>query len=79
MRLCRLRSICAVAEDFRFAFSSFTLPARALRVLKRLHLGLDAVAAMDYSFDVEGMTSRDAARRWIKRNPGLIEAWLQQD
>ena len=54
-------------------------PARTLRALKRLHLGLDAVAAMDYSVNVEGMTPRDAARRWIERNPRLMEAWLQQD
>jgi glycine betaine/proline transport system substrate-binding protein len=54
-------------------------PARTLRVLKRLHLGLDAVAAMDYSVNVEGMTPREAAQRWIASNPRLMETWFQQD
>ena len=44
-----------------------------------MHLGLDAVAAMDYSVSVEGMTPRDAARRWIERNPHQMESWFQQD
>ena len=54
-------------------------PARTLRVLRRMYLGLDAVAAMDYSVNVEGMTPRDAARRWIERNPHQMESWFQQD
>jgi glycine betaine/proline transport system substrate-binding protein len=54
-------------------------PARTLRVLRRMHLGLDAVAAMDYSVSVEGMTPRAAARRWIERNPHQMESWFQQD
>jgi hypothetical protein len=38
-------------------------PARTLRVLGRL---LDAVAAMDYSFNVERMTPRDAGSSAIR-------------
>ncbi|HYL17240.1 MAG TPA: hypothetical protein VEV20_01045 [Burkholderiales bacterium] len=41
-------------------------PARTLRVLRRLHPGLDAVAAMDYSFNVERMTPRDAGSSAIR-------------
>jgi glycine betaine/proline transport system substrate-binding protein len=43
-------------------------PARTLRVLRRLYLGLDAVAAMDYSVNVQGLTPRDAARRWMQHH-----------
>jgi len=50
-----------------------------LRVLRRLHFGLDAVAATDYSVNVEAMAPRAAARRWIENNAHLMEAWLQQD
>jgi glycine betaine/proline transport system substrate-binding protein len=53
-------------------------PARTLQVLGRMHLGLDAVAAMDYWVNVKGMTPRDAARQWMQRNPALVGDWFKQ-
>jgi glycine betaine/proline transport system substrate-binding protein len=49
---------------------------RTLQVLRRLHLGLDAVAEMDYLVNVEGQSARDAARAWIRANPGVVESWF---
>lgn len=54
-------------------------PARTLQVLAHVYLGLDAVAAMDYSVNVQGLTPRDAARQWMQRNPGLVDAWFKAD
>ena len=54
-------------------------PSRTLQVLKRMHLGLDAVAAMDYSVNVEAMAPRAAARRWLDGNPRLVQEWFRED
>jgi glycine betaine/proline transport system substrate-binding protein len=51
-------------------------PARTLQVLRRMHLGLDAVAHMDYLVNVEKQSPREAARTWMQQNPGIVEGWF---
>lgn len=52
-------------------------PTRTLRVLGRMQIGLDAVAAMDYWVNVKGMTPRDAARQWMERNSSVVSEWFK--
>jgi glycine betaine/proline transport system substrate-binding protein len=54
-------------------------PPRTLRILRRLYLGLDAVAAMDYSVNVQGLTPRDAARQWMQHHASAVEEWFKLD
>jgi glycine betaine/proline transport system substrate-binding protein len=51
-------------------------PARTLQVLRRMHLGLDAVAHMDYLVNVEKQSPREAARAWMEQNAGVVEGWF---
>ena len=51
------------------------LPESTLKVLRRIHLGLDAVTQMDYSVNVEGKTPREAAREWMRGNRTVFDAW----
>ncbi len=51
------------------------LPESTLKVLRRIHLGLDAVTQMDYSVNVEGKTPREAAREWMQGNRSIVDAW----
>jgi len=51
-------------------------PAETVRVLKRIHLGLDAVAEMDYRVNVGKMQPRDAARSWMRDNAQSVQAWF---
>lgn len=51
------------------------LPESTLKVLRRIHLGLDAVTQMDYRVNVEGKTPREAAREWMRGNRTVVDAW----
>jgi glycine betaine/proline transport system substrate-binding protein len=51
-------------------------PQRTVAVMRRIHLGLDAVAEMDYLVNVEGMTPREAARAWMARHRTVVDGWL---
>ncbi len=51
-------------------------PARTLQVLRRLQLGLDAVAQMDYAVNVEGRSPREAARAWMRQHDAVVAAWF---
>jgi glycine betaine/proline transport system substrate-binding protein len=46
-------------------------------VLKNMHLGLDAVAEMDYMVNVQKMTPRDAARGWMQNNARAVDRWFE--
>ncbi len=52
------------------------LPADTLAALSRIRLGLDAVEEMDGLVNVEHLTPREAARRWMAANPASVSAWL---
>jgi glycine betaine/proline transport system substrate-binding protein len=53
-------------------------PTRTVQVLRRVHLGLDAVAEMDYMVNVDRLTPREAARRWMAENTDTVERWFAQ-
>ncbi|MDQ3261044.1 MAG: glycine/betaine ABC transporter substrate-binding protein, partial [Pseudomonadota bacterium] len=51
------------------------LPESTLNVLRRIHLGRDAVTQMDYSVNVEGKSPREAALDWMQRNRAVVDGW----
>src|SRR5262245_22622466 len=53
-------------------------PETTLRVLRRMHLGMDAVEAMDYAVNRENKTPQEAARAWMKQNQSAVETWFAQ-
>jgi glycine betaine/proline transport system substrate-binding protein len=54
-------------------------PARTVAVLRRIHLGLDAVAEMDYAVNVDKLDPRAAARQWMERNRDAVSRWFAGD
>jgi glycine betaine/proline transport system substrate-binding protein len=46
-------------------------------ILSRVELSVRAVTEMDYWVNVEKMSPRDAARRWIGTNPDTVTFWIQ--
>ena len=53
-------------------------PARTLRVLSRIHLGLDGVAEMDRLVNVERMQPREAAQVWMRANQATVAGWFAE-
>jgi glycine betaine/proline transport system substrate-binding protein len=51
-------------------------PPRTVQVLRRLHLGLDAVARMDYLVNVDNQPPRAAAQAWMREHADIVEAWF---
>ena len=51
-------------------------PKNTVLVLSRIELGLAAVAEMDYMVRVDGMTPRDAARKWMDANRDRVDGWF---
>jgi glycine betaine/proline transport system substrate-binding protein len=51
-------------------------PPRTLQVLRRLQLGLDQVAQMDYLVNVDKQQPREAARAWMQQHADSVEAWF---
>ena len=51
------------------------LPESALKVLRRVHLGMDAVTQMDYRVNVDKKTPREAALEWMQQNRAVIDSW----
>jgi glycine betaine/proline transport system substrate-binding protein len=51
-------------------------PPRTVQVLRRMHLGLDAVAHMDYLVNVDRQVPRDAARTWMREHGDVVESWF---
>ena len=49
---------------------------RTTQVLGRIELGLDAVAEMDYLVNVDGLSPKSAALRWIQANRARVDGWL---
>jgi len=52
------------------------VPPRTVETLRRIHLGLEAVAEMDYLVNVEKKTPLEAARAWMDKNPAIVESWI---
>ncbi|VEP18175.1 Glycine betaine abc transporter substrate-binding protein [Hyella patelloides LEGE 07179] len=60
-----------VTQDFRDRF-----PRNTLETLNRITLGVEAVTEMDYLTNVEGLSPREAATRWMEQNQALVQSWL---
>lgn len=52
--------------------------ARTLAVLRRIELGLDAVAEMDHAVNVDKRTPHEAADAWMKANAARVDRWFAQ-
>jgi len=53
-------------------------PERTLQVLRRMHLGMDAVEEMDYDVNRGGKNLEQAARDWMERNQTVVDGWFAQ-
>jgi glycine betaine/proline transport system substrate-binding protein len=53
------------------------LTKRQRAMLGRIELSLKGVTEMDYWVNVEKMTPREAARRWIGTNPTTVTYWIE--
>jgi glycine betaine/proline transport system substrate-binding protein len=51
-------------------------PQRTLQVLRRMHLGLEAVADMDHAVNVGKRQPREAALAWMREHRDTVEAWF---
>lgn len=47
-------------------------------MLKRVSLSLKAVTEMDLWVNVDRMSARDAARKWIANNPNTVNYWITE-
>ncbi|WP_309816772.1 glycine betaine ABC transporter substrate-binding protein [Caballeronia sp. LZ034LL] len=52
------------------------LPARTVRVLSRIRLGIDGVTQMDWLVNVQKKTPLEAARTWMQANDALVSSWF---
>lgn len=52
------------------------LPKRTAAVLRRLHIGRDAVAEMDAAVNTGGQTPQDAAQDWMEAHSSQVQRWL---
>jgi glycine betaine/proline transport system substrate-binding protein len=53
------------------------LPAATTSALSRIDLGLDGVSEMDAFVNIDKLSPREAARRWMQANAARVEAWLR--
>jgi len=53
------------------------LPDATATTLSRIHLGIEAVTEMDWFVNVERLTPRTAARRWMTANADQVERWFE--
>jgi glycine betaine/proline transport system substrate-binding protein len=65
------RCVLVVAKDFSARF-----PASLVDILRRLRLSVDAITEMDFLANVEKLSPREAAARWMAQNPNIVQSWL---
>jgi len=54
------------------------LSSRALSHLSNIRLSIEAITDMDRSMNVEKLTARQAAERWIAAHPAEVNSWRPQ-
>lgn len=52
-----------------------TLDSRTLEGLRRMRLGVEDVTEMDHLVNVEGLSPREAAARWMDQHPDRVRSW----
>ena len=55
-----------------------TLDADTLAILENMRIPVEEVAEMDRLVNAEGLTARDAARRWMGQNADAVSSWDPQ-
>ena len=55
------------------------LPASTIRLLSNIRLSIEAVTKMDRMVNVERLSPRDSARRWMEENADLVQSWSVKD
>ena len=55
------------------------LPVRTIRLLSNMRLSIEAVTKMDHMVNVERLSPRDSARRWMEENADLVQSWSVKD
>lgn len=53
------------------------LDKKQRNIISRMELSVRAITEMDYWVNVEKMSPRDAARRWLGSNPDTVTFWIQ--
>lgn len=66
------RAVLVASKDFWAR-----LDKKQKAMLGRIELSNKAVTEMDYWVNVEKMSPRDAARRWLGSNPNTVTYWIQ--
>ena len=51
------------------------LPARTIGLLSNIRLSIEAVTKMDRMVNVDRLSPRDSARRWMEENADLVQSW----
>lgn len=51
------------------------VPAQLIDDLRRIRLSVDAVTEMDFLTNVEKLSPREAATRWMMQNPDVVQSW----
>jgi glycine betaine/proline transport system substrate-binding protein len=51
------------------------LPGAMIGLLSNIRLSIEAVTEMDRMVNVDGLSSRDSARRWMKENADVVRSW----
>ncbi|HIP77800.1 MAG TPA: hypothetical protein EYH07_04985, partial [Kiloniellaceae bacterium] len=52
-----------------------SLDADTLAILQNMRIPVEAVTEMDRLVNVDGLSPRDAARRWMANNADAVAAW----
>lgn len=53
------------------------LPPATRTALARIDLGVDGVTEMDWAVNVDKLTPRDAAAKWLQAHPDRVDGWLR--
>lgn len=68
--------------DVAWLLGHRSLPAKlspgTLATLRKIRLSIDAVTAMDEMVNVDGLTPRAAAAKWMAANPAIVNTWTTQ-
>ena len=56
---------------------NYSFDKRQRELISRIELSQRAVTEMDYWVNVDKMSPRDAARRWLGMNPNTVTYWIQ--
>jgi glycine betaine/proline transport system substrate-binding protein len=55
------------------------LPGSTIALLSNIRLSIEAVTEMDRMVNVDGLSPRDSARRWMEKNADVVRSWSAQN